>query len=69
MLDAAVIGNLLNFPKSVFGFPFGCYATDGAESLSLCLYVAAWKIISAVTDFAHEAVDAPRRASRRGTRM
>ena len=37
-LDACVIGNLVNFPKHVFNFPFGSYATDGRESLSLCLY-------------------------------
>lgn len=38
VLDACVIGNLMNFPKHIFGFPFGCYGTDGNESLSLCLY-------------------------------
>mmetsp|Transcript_28360 Transcript_28360/g.87741 ORF Transcript_28360/g.87741 Transcript_28360/m.87741 type:complete len:259 (+) Transcript_28360:213-989(+) len=38
VLDAAVIGNLLDFPKAAFGFPFACYATDGREALSLCLY-------------------------------
>lgn len=38
VLDACVIGNLLNFPKHLFGFPFGGYATDGNESLSLVLY-------------------------------
>lgn len=37
-LDARVIGNLMNFPKHVFGFPFGSYATDGNESLSLIVY-------------------------------
>jgi len=31
-------GNLLNFPKHVFGMPFGSYGTDGNESLSLVLY-------------------------------
>ena len=36
--DALVIGTLLDFPKSLFGFPYACYATDGRESLSLCLY-------------------------------
>jgi SHS2 domain-containing protein len=38
VLDSCVIGNLLNFPKHVFGFPFGSHATDGNEALSLCLY-------------------------------
>ncbi|KAL1508327.1 hypothetical protein AB1Y20_004437 [Prymnesium parvum] len=37
-LDAAVIGSLMNFPKHIFGFPFGSYATDGNESLSLVLF-------------------------------
>jgi len=37
-LDSAVIANLLNFPKHIFGFPFGCYATNGNESLSLVLF-------------------------------
>ena len=36
--DALVIGTLLDFPKQLFGFPYACYATDGRESLSLCLY-------------------------------
>ncbi len=38
VLDSCVIGNLLNFPKHIFGFPFGSHATDGNEALSLCLY-------------------------------
>ena len=38
VLDSVVIGNLVNFPKHVFNFPLGSYATDGRESLSLCLY-------------------------------
>jgi len=38
VLDACVIGNLLNFPKHIFGFPFGAYGTDGNESLSLVLF-------------------------------
>ena len=37
-LDSAVIGNLLNFPKHIFGFPHGGYATDGNEGLSLLLF-------------------------------
>lgn len=37
-IDSVVIGNLLNFPAHIFGFPFASYATDGNESLSLCLY-------------------------------
>ena len=28
----------MNFPKHIFGLPYACYATDGNESLSLCLY-------------------------------
>jgi len=38
VVDSCVIGNLLNFPKHIFGMPFGCYATDGNEALSLVLY-------------------------------
>mmetsp|Transcript_29614 Transcript_29614/g.94569 ORF Transcript_29614/g.94569 Transcript_29614/m.94569 type:complete len:329 (-) Transcript_29614:53-1039(-) len=38
VLDACVIGNLLNFPKHVLGLPFAAYATDGNEALSLVLY-------------------------------
>ena len=38
LIDATIIGNLMNFPKHIFGFPYACYATDGNESLSLCLY-------------------------------
>ena len=38
MLDSCVIGNLLNFPKHIFGFPFACHGTDGNESLSLTLF-------------------------------
>merc|ERR1719421_251487 len=38
ILDSCVIGNLLNFPKHIFGFPIGSYATDGNESLSLSLF-------------------------------
>merc|ERR1719329_289798 len=37
-LDSAVLGNLLNFPKHIFGFPMGGYSTNGNEALSLCLY-------------------------------
>jgi len=37
-LDSAVIGNLLNFPKHLFGFPYAGYSTNGAEALSLCLF-------------------------------
>jgi len=37
-LDSAVLGNLINFPKQMFGFPFGGYSTNGNEALSLCLY-------------------------------
>lgn len=37
-LDSAVLGNLLNFPKHVFGFPCAGYATNGNESLSLLLF-------------------------------
>lgn len=32
------MGNLLNFPKHIFGFPFAGYSTEGHEALSLCLY-------------------------------
>ena len=38
VLDSCVIGNLLNFPKAMFGFPLACYGSDGNESLSLVLY-------------------------------
>ena len=38
MLDSCVIGNLLNFFKHMFEFPFGGHGTDGNEVLSLCLY-------------------------------
>ena len=38
MIDSTIIGNLLNFPKHIFGFPFGGHGTDGNEVLSLCLY-------------------------------
>ena len=38
LIDATIIGNLMNFPKHIFGFPYASYATDGNESLSLCLY-------------------------------
>lgn len=38
VIDSCVIGNLINFPKHIFGMPFGCYATDGNEALSLVLY-------------------------------
>ena len=38
MLDSTVLGNLMNFPKHIFGMPFGGYATDGNEGLSLVLY-------------------------------
>merc|ERR1719506_3200260 len=37
-LDSAVLGNLVNFPKHIFGFPMGGYSTNGNEALSLCLY-------------------------------
>merc|ERR1719201_1072941 len=37
-LDSAVIGNLLNFPKHIFGFPYAGWSTNGHEALSLCLY-------------------------------
>merc|ERR1712166_1265740 len=37
-IDSTIIGNLLNFPKHIFGFPFGGHGTDGNEVLSLCLY-------------------------------
>jgi hypothetical protein len=37
-LDSVVISNLLNFPKHIFGFPFGCYSTNGNESLSVVLF-------------------------------
>merc|ERR1712159_951898 len=37
-LDSVVIGNLLNFPKHIFGFPFACYSTNGNESLSVVLF-------------------------------
>jgi len=37
-LDSAVVANLLNFPKHLFGFPFGCYSTNGNESLSVVLF-------------------------------
>ena len=37
-LDSVVISNLLNFPKHIFGFPFGCYSTNGNESLSIVLF-------------------------------
>ena len=50
MLDSAVIGNLLNFPKSLFGFPYGGHGTDGNEVLSLCLFSYRqmwWKTTSA----------------------
>ena len=38
VVDSCVIGNLLNFPKHIFCFPFASYGTDGYESLSLCMY-------------------------------
>jgi len=38
VIDSSVVGNVLNFPKHLFGFPYGCYASDGNESLSLVLY-------------------------------
>lgn len=38
VVDAWVFGNLMNFPKHIFGFPFASYSTNGAESLSLVLY-------------------------------
>merc|ERR1719421_1131580 len=38
ILDSCIIGNLLNFPKHIFGFPLGSYGTDGNESLSLLLF-------------------------------
>jgi hypothetical protein len=37
-MDTAVLGNLVNFPKHIFGFPYGAYSMSGHESLSLCLY-------------------------------
>eukprot|EP00931_Biecheleriopsis_adriatica_P117311 TRINITY_DN92841_c0_g1_i1.p1 TRINITY_DN92841_c0_g1~~TRINITY_DN92841_c0_g1_i1.p1 ORF type:complete len:428 (-),score=90.98 TRINITY_DN92841_c0_g1_i1:8-1291(-) len=37
-LDSAVLGNLLNFPKHIFGFPCAGYATNGNEALSLLLF-------------------------------
>lgn len=37
-LDSAVLGNLMNFPKHIFGFPFAGYATNGNEALSLLLF-------------------------------
>lgn len=37
-LDSAIIGNLLNFQKHLFGFPFASFSTDGYESLSLVLF-------------------------------
>lgn len=37
-LDSVVIGNLLNFPKHIFGFPFAGYSTNGNEALSLALF-------------------------------
>ena len=55
VLDSCVIGNLLNFPKHVFQFPFGSHATDGNEALSLCLYSyrQLWEQRAAVTDGAN----------------
>eukprot|EP00656_Telonema_subtile_P014730 TRINITY_DN1760_c0_g1_i7.p1 TRINITY_DN1760_c0_g1~~TRINITY_DN1760_c0_g1_i7.p1 ORF type:complete len:890 (+),score=259.59 TRINITY_DN1760_c0_g1_i7:363-3032(+) len=38
VVDTCVLGNLMNFPKHIFGFPFASYGTNGAESLSLVLY-------------------------------
>jgi len=38
MVDSSVVGSLLNFFKEIFGFPYAGYATDGNESLSLCLF-------------------------------
>lgn len=38
VVDAAIIGNLLNFPKHVFGLPFAAFASDGNEALSLLLF-------------------------------
>jgi len=38
MIDSWVIGNLINFPKHIFGFPFACHGTDGNEILSLLLF-------------------------------
>mmetsp|Transcript_56213 Transcript_56213/g.131653 ORF Transcript_56213/g.131653 Transcript_56213/m.131653 type:complete len:815 (-) Transcript_56213:15-2459(-) len=38
VIDACLIGNLLDFPKHIFGFPFACFATDGNEALSLLLF-------------------------------
>lgn len=37
-LDSAVIGNLVNFPKHIFGFPYAGYSTNGNEALSLVLF-------------------------------
>jgi hypothetical protein len=37
-LDSAVIGNLMNFPKHIFGFPFAGWCTNGHEAMSLCFY-------------------------------
>ena len=34
LIDATVIGNLMNFPMHIFGFPYASYATDGSQSLS-----------------------------------
>jgi len=38
VIDACLIGNLLDFPKHLFSLPFACFATDGNEALSLLLY-------------------------------
>ena len=38
ILDSAVIGNLMNFPKHIFCLPLASYATDGNEALSLLLF-------------------------------
>lgn len=37
-LDTAVLGNLMNFPKHLFGFPFAGFSTNGNEALSLALF-------------------------------
>jgi len=38
VIDSCIIGNVLNFPKHIFGLPFGCFESDGNEAMSCILY-------------------------------
>eukprot|EP00939_MAST-03C_sp_MAST-3C-sp1_P000091 g91.t1 len=48
VVDCCLISNVLNVPRQIFGLPYACFATDGLESLSLCLF--AYKKRSDVQD-------------------